>query len=51
MDGNVKEAAEVPEGYIYTTPKLEQPGYGEKFYRKVVDETGDHFKVVGGDGH
>ena len=51
MDGNVKEATEVPEGYIYTTPKLEQPGYSEEFYRKVVGETGDHFKVIGGDGH
>jgi len=51
MDGNVKEAQDVPEGYKYTTPKLSQPGYGEKWYKVIVDETGDHFKVIGGDGH
>ncbi len=51
MDGNVKAPQDVPEGHKYYNPKLEQPGYGEDFYRKVVDETGDHFKVVGGDGH
>ena len=51
MDGNVKAPQDIPEGHKYYNPKLEQPGYGEDFYRKVVDETGDHFKVVGGDGH
>ncbi len=51
MDGNVKAPREVPEGYKYYTPALEQPGYGEKFYKRVVDETGDHFKVIGGDAH
>lgn len=50
MDGNVKTPREIPEGYKYTTPKLEQPGYSEDFYKKVVDETGDHFKVHG-DAH
>jgi len=50
MDGNVKEPHEVPEGYIYHAPKLDQPGYGEKWYKIIVDETGDHFKVIG-DGH
>jgi len=51
MDGNVKEAVEVPEGYIYHNPKLKQPGYGEEWYRKIVDETGDHFKMPGAAGH
>lgn len=51
MDGNVKAAQDVPEGYKYYVPKLEQPGYGEDWYRKIVDETGDQFKVIGGDGH
>ena len=50
MDGNVKEAQEVPEGYKYYNPKLSQPGYGDKWYKVIVDETGDHFKVIG-DGH
>jgi dipeptidase len=50
MDGNVKEKAEVPEGYKYTNPKLKQPGYGEEWYKVIVDETGDQFKVIG-DAH
>lgn len=47
MDGNIKEKREVPEGYKYTTPKVEFPGYGEEWYRIIVTETGDHFKVIG----
>ena len=50
MDGNIKEAVEVPEGYLYHNPKLEQPGYSEEFYKKVVDDTGDKLKVIG-DAH
>jgi len=51
MDGNVKEAVDVPEGYKYHTPKLQQPGYGEDWYQKIVDETGDHFKMPGAPAH
>ncbi len=47
MDGNVKEARPVPEGYKYVTPKLEQPGYGEDFYRLIIEKTGEQFKVKG----
>jgi dipeptidase len=47
MDGNVKTPTKVPEGYIYYAPSLEQPGYGEDWYKKIVEETGDKFKVVG----
>ena len=47
MDGNIKEAREVPEGYKYYTPKLEQPGYSEKWYRTIVNDTGDKLKVIG----
>ena len=50
MDGNVKAPQDIPEGYKYTNPKLEQPGYGESWYKIIVGETGDHFKVIG-DGH
>jgi dipeptidase len=50
MDGNVKAPQEIPEGYKYTNPKLEQPGYGEEWYKIIVTETGDHFKVIGS-GH
>jgi dipeptidase len=40
MDGNVKTRVQ---GKM--NPKLEQPGYSEEWYRKVVEETGDKFKV------
>jgi len=49
MDGNIKEAVEVPDGYKYHVPKLEQPGYSEEWYKRIVDETGDQFKVIGSD--
>ncbi len=47
MDGNVKVKAEPKEDYLYVTPELEQPGYGEDWYRRIVKETGDQFKLVG----
>jgi len=50
MDGNIKTAVEVPEGYIYQAPKVEQPGYPEWFLRMIVEQTGDKLKVEGG-GH
>jgi dipeptidase len=51
MDGNVKEAADVPEGYKYHVPKIQQPGYSEEWYKKIVEETGDHFKMPGAPAH
>lgn len=51
MDGNIKTAVEVPEGYKYHVPDVEFPGYSEKWYQIIVGETGDHFKVIGGTGH
>ena len=51
MDGNIKEARPVPEGNAYITPKLEQPGYGEEWYKFIIQETGDKFKVIGEGGH
>jgi dipeptidase len=47
MDGNIKTAVDVPEGYIYQTPKVEQPGYPEWFLRMIVEQTGDKLKVIG----
>jgi len=46
MDGNIK--TKVPG---QRNPKVEQPGYGEDWYRHIVKETGDKFKVVGSSGH
>jgi len=51
MDGNIKTKAEVPEGYKYHVPTLDQPGYGDAWYRKIVEETGDHFKMPDGPAH
>ena len=47
MDGNIKTPVEVPEGYKYIAPKLEQPGYSAEKYRLIIEETGDQFKVKG----
>ncbi len=51
MDGNIKEKAEVPEGYKFHNPKLQQPGYGEAWYKRIVDETGDRYLYKGNEGH
>lgn len=51
MDGNIKEKVDVPEGYIYHNPKLKQPGYSEEWYERIVDETGDHFRMPGTPSH
>lgn len=51
MDGNVKTKTDVPDGYIYHVPELQQPGYSEEWYKKIVEETGDHFKMPGAPAH
>jgi dipeptidase len=55
MDGNIKQTTEdgrfVDNGEGKNIPaKPDQPGYGEDWYRKIRQTTGDHFKVIGG-GH
>lgn len=50
MDGNIKTKREVPEGYKYITPTLNQPGYSQKKYKMIIEQTGDQFKVKG-DAH
>lgn len=50
MDGNIKEARQVPEGDAYTTPSVKQPGYSEEWYRMIKNNAGDKLKVIG-DGH
>jgi len=51
MDGNIKTKREVPDGYKYYAPEVKQPGYSTEKYRMIIEETGDQFKVIGGDGH
>jgi len=45
LDGNVKTAVPVPEGYKYVNPNLTQPGYGIEWNRKVAKDAGDKLKV------
>ncbi len=51
MDGNIKEKAEPKENYLYVTPNMTQPGYGDATYRKIIKETGEHFLMPSGGGH
>ena len=44
MDGNIKTKRPLPKGYKYVTPTLKQPGYGEDWYKLIIDKTGDRFK-------
>jgi dipeptidase len=50
-DGNVKTKSEVPEGYKYHAPKLEQPGYSEDWKRRVATETGNKLKMPAAPAH
>jgi len=45
MDGNIKTPKEVPDNYKYVTPNVSQPGYGEDWYRLIIEKTGDQFKM------
>ncbi len=45
MDGNVKTAKEVPEGYKYIAPKVEWPKYSDEYYKAIIEETGDKLRV------
>ena len=40
MDGNIKRP-----NPGYQNPHVKYPGYGEDYYRKIIEETGDQFKV------
>jgi len=45
MDGNIKTPVPGEKN-----PKVNQPGYGDDFYRNLVKQTGDKFKVIGAEG-
>ena len=45
MDGNVKTAREIPEGYKYYAPEVKQPKYSDEFYKAIIDQTGDKLKI------
>ena len=46
MDGNIKRPNPGQQN-----PHLDQPGYGDKWYKKIADETGDKLKMPSGGGH
>jgi dipeptidase len=46
LDGNIKTARPVPEGYKYYAPKVEQPRYSDEFYRVIIEKTGDKLRVI-----
>jgi dipeptidase len=45
VDGNVKTAVPLPDGYKYVNPKVVQPGYGDEWNRKVAKDAGEKLKV------
>jgi len=47
MDGNIKFKRPIPKGYKYVNPKLEQPGYGQEWYKLIISQTGDKLKEPG----
>jgi dipeptidase len=51
MDGNVKTKRDVPANYIYITPKISQPGYGEEWYKVIVKESDGKFLYPGEASH
>jgi dipeptidase len=46
MDGNIKTAKPIKKGYRMANPDVKQPGYGEDWYRLIIEKTGDQFKVI-----
>lgn len=46
MDGNIKTPVPGEKN-----PSVKQPGYSEDFYRNIVKQTGDKFKVIGSGTH
>ena len=51
MDGNIKTPKEIPEGYKFVNPEVNQPGYSKQKYKQIVTETGEQFKVGDDAGH
>jgi len=53
MDGNIKKTENGEFLYNGTgvSQMPDQPGYGEKWYKRIVKETGDHFKYIGKASH
>ena len=50
-DGNIKVKSNSKESYKFVTPQLDQPGYGEEWYKKIARETGDKLKMPAAPTH
>jgi len=51
MDGNIKTRRALPEGYMYITPEVKQPGYPQEWLMRIVLDAGAKLKVPAGAGH
>jgi len=54
VDGNMKVTEGrkfIDNGEGKNIPKVEYPGYGEDWYKKIIEETGEKFKMPDSDGH
>ncbi len=54
VDGNMKVTEGrnfIDNGNGKDIPKVKYPGYGEDWYKKIIEETGEKFKMPAGDGH
>lgn len=51
MDGNIKTKREVPAGYKYVVPNLDQPGYSNEWKKGVANDTKDKLLVPAGGAH
>lgn len=51
LDGNVKTPREVPPGYKYISPEVEQPGYSQQWYQQLIKASGNKFKYLNTDTH
>lgn len=53
VDGNIKKTKGgefINNGFTDHIPAYpDQPGYDESYYRKIIENTGDHLKVIGSD--
>jgi len=45
VDGNLNSEQPVPKGQKYTPIRSEHPEYSKEFYRNIIKETGDKYKV------
>ncbi len=45
MDGNIKTKKILPPNHKFVNPDVKQPGYSKEWYRKIIEQTKDHFEM------